>query len=124
MINNRLRSLRENINKEQHYISQILGIARNTYTQYETGNITPSIESLCKLAIYYNVSLDYILGLKNHKDPYGKMQEYNENIFKRNIKIIRNKLNYTQQEIADLFSYHRVTIANYEDGNESVQKSV
>ena len=45
------------------------------------------------------------------------IEKYNNGYCRENIKIIRNKLNYTQQEIADMFSYHRVTIANYEDGN-------
>lgn len=116
MISNRLRSLRENINKEQYYIAQILGIARNTYTQYETGNIMPTLENLCKLAKYYNVSLDYILGIKNTKKPYGEIKEYNRQKFAINIKLIRTKLNYTQAEIANLFSCNRVTVACYENG--------
>lgn len=42
-------------------------IKRNTYTRYESGNRTIPYELICHIAIYYNVSTDYILGLKDLK---------------------------------------------------------
>ena len=120
MIGHRLKNLRENINKDQYYIAEKIGIERNTYTRYENETRTPTIETLCKLAMFYNVRLDYILGLKNHKNPYGNMTKYNEKKFIANIQLIRNKLNYTQLDIANLFSCDRVTVARYENGTYKV----
>lgn len=120
MIGHRLKNLRENIYKDQYYIAEKIGIERNTYTRYENETRTPTIETLCKLAMFYNVSLDYILGLKNQKSPYGNMTKYNKNKFITNIQLIRKKLNYTQLDIANLFSCDRVTVARYENGTYKI----
>lgn len=121
MIGDRLRLLRENIGKEQYYIANIINVARNTYTGYETNKTTPTIETLCTLALFYNTSLDYILGLSKSKKPYNKMRKYNKQTFRRNIKLIRHKLNYTQKLLAEQISCHRVTVARYENGQAEIQ---
>ena len=120
MIGHRLKILRGNIYKDQDYIAKKINVARNTYTRYENESRTPTIETLCKLALFYDVSLDYIFGLKKQKSPYGNMVNYNEKKFIANIKFIRKKLNYTQLDIANLFSCDRVTVARYENGTYKV----
>ncbi len=120
MFGSRLKSLRENAGKEQYFIANKLNIARNTYTEYETSKITPPIKALCTLALFYNVSLDYILGISNSRTPYGKMKDYDEQIFIRNTKLIRQKLKYNQSFFAKLVNCHRVTLARYEIGKTSI----
>ena len=44
--------------------------SQNTYSQYETGTIALSAETAVKLAKYYGVSVDYLLGVTNEKKPY------------------------------------------------------
>lgn len=48
--------------KTQKDIATVLGVATNTYTQYETGQRKPDIELLIKLADYYLISLDILVG--------------------------------------------------------------
>lgn len=57
----RLKVLRNNNNYSQAYIAQKLNISRQTYSHYETGRITPPIDSLCVLAEIYNISVDALL---------------------------------------------------------------
>lgn len=45
-------------------LKQGLSLKRNTYTKYENGTRTIPYEVICKLAVYYSVSTDYILNLK------------------------------------------------------------
>lgn len=63
----RLRDLREDNNYTQEDIAQILNCKQNTYQQYESEKRQIPIELLKKLAILYNTSLDYIVGLTNEK---------------------------------------------------------
>ena len=63
----RLRDLREDADLKQSDIAEYLHIKQNTYSQYENGNRQLPIEALIKLAKFYNVSTDYILGLTNKK---------------------------------------------------------
>lgn len=63
----RLRDIREDRDLTQAEIAKILNIKQNTYSQYESGDRQIPIESLMKLAIFYNLSLDYLTGLTNEK---------------------------------------------------------
>ena len=45
---------------------------QQAYSRYEIGNQTITTELLIKLAIFYNTSTDYILGLTNIKEPYPR----------------------------------------------------
>ncbi len=57
-----LRYFRQQHGKTQKEMANILGVATNTYTQYETGQRRPDIELLVKLADYYLISLDILVG--------------------------------------------------------------
>ena len=62
MIFNNLKSIRVDRDIKQKDIAKILNVSQNTYSQYETGVIALTAEVLVKLADYYDVSADYILG--------------------------------------------------------------
>ena len=60
----KLRILREDRDLTQKQIAGLLGIAQTTYSQYELGKRAMPIEYIVILCKYYNVSSDYLLGLK------------------------------------------------------------
>lgn len=60
---NRIRDLREDSDKTQADMAQILNMWLTTYRNYETGTREPPFEFMIKLAQHYNVSLDYLAGL-------------------------------------------------------------
>lgn len=64
----RLRELREKKQVSQDDVSKFLGVERTTYTSYESGRSRP-VRVLNKLAEYYNVSIDYLLGLADSPLP-------------------------------------------------------
>lgn len=57
----RIRELREDRDLTQTEISKLLNISQVAYSYYELNKRNIPLESLCKLADFYNVSLDYIL---------------------------------------------------------------
>ncbi len=63
----RLKQLREEADIPQKVLADILNIKQNTYSQYENGQRQLPIEALIKLAAYYKVSTDYILGITDKK---------------------------------------------------------
>ena len=69
MQQNRIRELREDSDLTQKYIASYLRVAQNTYSNYENGNREIPIYQLIKLAEYYNVNMDYLLGRTDVKDP-------------------------------------------------------
>lgn len=66
----RLRDLREDNDMSQQQVSEILKIKQTVYSRYERGFQTIPLEHLIKLADYYGVSTDYILGRTNITKPY------------------------------------------------------
>ena len=68
----RLKDLREDRDLLQRNIADILKITRQQYSLYEIGKRDLPIDLLKALALYYDVSTDYIIGLTNKKNPYPK----------------------------------------------------
>ena len=62
MLSVRLISLRKSHKKTQQDVADYLGLTRPAYTAYERGNRQPDYTILQKLADYYDVSTDYLLG--------------------------------------------------------------
>lgn len=58
----RLKQIRIEKGKVQSEISEMLGINKSTYSQYENGKRTPKPETLQKIADFYSVTVDYLLG--------------------------------------------------------------
>ncbi|MBD5144982.1 MAG: helix-turn-helix transcriptional regulator [Ruminococcus sp.] len=71
---NRLKDLREDMDKNQTQIAEIIGTSQSYYAQYENGKRQLPFDRVIKLAKYYEVSLDYIAGLTNDKKGLTKSQ--------------------------------------------------
>lgn len=67
-----IRSLRIDGGYTQEQIAQYLNVKQNTYSQYEIGVLNYPIDVLMKLADFYHVSVDYLLGRTDVKEPYPK----------------------------------------------------
>lgn len=58
----RLRELRLQRNISQEEVARQIGITRSAYSHYEINNRQPVYETLIKLAAFFDVSLDYMIG--------------------------------------------------------------
>ena len=89
--NEKLRMLRKKIRYTQLEVAEKLEISDKSLSDYERGRAEPDIKTLIKIANFFNVSLDYLLGNKNKNEklsfrsPYQNTQE-----FKKVIHIIDN----------------------------------
>ena len=64
-----LKAIRNIKSVTQKEAADALGISPNTYKNYEQGMREPNNEMLCKLADYFNVTTDYLLGRAPQTDP-------------------------------------------------------
>jgi len=76
MIGERLMELRKDKGLTQKELSEILFINYRTYSGYERDEIEPSDEFKVRIAQYFNVSLDYLLGISDNPHPIRKGDEY------------------------------------------------
>ena len=63
----RLRDLREDSDKTQQQIAEVLGTSQTMYARYERGANELPLRHLYTLCKFYGVSADYILGLSDKK---------------------------------------------------------
>ncbi len=66
----RIRELREYQDLKQRELAQILHCSQQVYSNYELGDRDIPTEILIRLSAFYNVSVDYILGLTDNPKRY------------------------------------------------------
>ncbi len=116
---NRLRQLRKEKGLYQIDIAKILGITSQSVSLYEADKRDMSTDTIIKLADFFNVSTDYLLGKEDGEEveileeDTSKMQ----NIVGNRIKQLREELGLTQERLANILELNaKSSIANYESG--------
>ena len=66
----RIRDLRDDHDKTQQEIADLLNMHRSVYRRYESGEREAPAWVVVKLADYYGVSTDYLLGRTDNPAPY------------------------------------------------------
>ncbi len=73
---NRIIALREDEDLTQEDVAKVLHVAQTTYSDYERGVVRIPIEYLIRLAVFYDVDMNYICGLgSNKKIPHFPQKE-------------------------------------------------
>lgn len=90
-IKNRIRDLREDLDLRQIDVANATGIDQKTLSNYETGKTNPDSYALIKLADFFNVTIDYLLGYSNSS------LEYKKDIIDR-LEIIEKEINYIKKQ--------------------------
>lgn len=62
-----LKELRKSKKLNQSFFAEMLGISLTAYQKYEYGTAEPTFDAISKLADFYNVSVDYLLGRETNK---------------------------------------------------------
>lgn len=70
MLFQRLKDLWEDLDLQQEDVAEVLGSSQTVYSSYKRGFQTIPVIYLLKLAAYYKVSTDYILGRTNNSKSY------------------------------------------------------
>ncbi len=73
----RIRAVRKNAGYSQKEFGSLLGIPQATLSAYETDRMQPTVSSLIRIAKKFNVSLDWLCGIKNPKKPDNTSAELN-----------------------------------------------
>ena len=69
----RIRDLREDLDLTQQNIAEYLNCDQSLYSKYERGERDVPLYIIVKLALYYETSVDYIVGITNDKRPYKRI---------------------------------------------------
>ena len=67
--------LREDLDLTQADMARLLNVHQTTYSDYELGRLDLPIGLLRRLAVYFGVSADYIIGLTDEQRPYPRKKQ-------------------------------------------------
>lgn len=73
MLSNKLKELRKTTTLTQSEFAKKIDVARTTYAMYEQGNREPDYETLRKIADYFGVTTDYLLGRSDTPQPTNQI---------------------------------------------------
>lgn len=91
----RLKLLRTEKGLGKRELAQELGMSFGAICQYENGARTPSLKTQTKIANYFGVYTDYLIGRSNHTQPVNEMQ-------------IRNE--YSEEQLTFLSNYKKASL--------------
>ena len=74
----RIRNLREDNDLKQRHLAEFLDCDQRTYSNYECGVLNVPNDVIIKLTLFYNTSIDYLLGITDEKVPYTRNKTANE----------------------------------------------
>ena len=114
----RLFDLREYKDLSQIKLANYLGITQQTYSLWEKGTKIIPLKHLNSLSNFYEISMDYIVGLTDEKNNSGiiKLTELKKNEIGSRIKKIREDNNLTLRDLAKELNTTSSTISAYETG--------
>ncbi len=93
-ISARIRKLRKEHNLKQQQIADYLGISQQSYSHYEQDKRELPVRHIVKIAAFYNVSSDYLLGTSPCRTgEFDLTTNYIQDIPLKNILLVLNKLN-------------------------------
>ena len=70
----RIKNLRIDSDYTQAHVAQAIGISQRKYSYIETGIQQLTDDLIIKLAVFYNTSTDYLLGLTDDPTPHWKQR--------------------------------------------------
>ena len=68
-----LKELRKEKGLNQIQLAKFIGVSVQAYQKYEYGTAEPTFDSVCKLADFYNVTADYLLGREPAPNPFSDL---------------------------------------------------
>lgn len=115
-LNQRLRKLREKNHYTQKQVANATDISFDAYRGYEYQDVEPNIEGLIRIAEFYDVSIEYLIGIQEDCNVSQHFDKGNNIPFPVRLKELRKESHMTQQQIATLINKSMKTYRRYEKG--------
>lgn len=126
-LGSRLKSIRKENNLTQEELGKILNISKYSISLYEHNKVSPSDDFKAQVATFFNVSVDWLLGLTDEKLPVNRIKEEKDKYRKASdlywLNIPQKIAHLTENEKSSLQSYIEFAIELIEkDRREQEEK--
>lgn len=117
----KLREVREDFDMSQKQVAQILEITSQQYQLYESGKREMPTHLFIKLAEYYEVTTDYLVGRSNDDySDYVSEKQKTLSYYYQKIRDIREDKDLYQHQVSDLLGITRQQYQLYESGKREM----
>lgn len=119
MLSERLLDIRVDAGLNQEEMAEILKTTQSNYSRWEKGTEFIPLKKLNLLCNYFNVSMDFTIGLSREENGNGK-HELDSKVIGANLKNVRDENNLTQKDLAEFLNTSQSTISAYESGKTTI----
>lgn len=112
----RLKELRNYEGYTQQDVANLLNVKRATYAGWETGKDIIPLKHIYKIANYYQVNIDYIVGITDKEERIKCKNEIDYDFVAKNIRDFRKKEHLTQKDVSKVLNTTQSNIHKYETG--------
>lgn len=120
MLLKRIIDLRENNNLTQKDMTKILNIGKSTYARWETDEALIPLKHLNNLCIYFDVSMDYMIGFTDKNNYTIVNKKLNNVLMGKRLKQFRHEQGLTQTNLAEELNTAQSVISSYESGKTRI----
>lgn len=111
----RLEALRDEKNLTKTELAKIIGVVESVYSEWENNKLSIPTRRLYQLANFFEVNIDYMLGLTKVRISLVTPNEIDISIVSERLRKIRKSLNLSMQKLANKFNTSSSAISNYEN---------
>lgn len=111
----RIKELREKENVSQRELGEAIGLTRSSINQFEQQYDIIPIKRLNQIANYFDVSIDYLLGLTSIKNYAFNRKEIDLELSSKRLKVFRKSIKITQERLANKLNCSVSVILHHEN---------
>ena len=109
-----LKNMRDYFGYTQQEVADHINVRRSLYSNYESNTCVIPLKNLIKIANFYQMTVDSLLGLTDHEKITYEMS-FNPEVISQNIISVRKELNLSQRKLADTLNIGKTTLTDYEN---------
>lgn len=118
MLNIKIKEIRNELNKSQAEMAELLNVSRSSYAMWESGNDIIPIKRLIQFCEIFDISMNYVLGITG--DNYFNNTKFNVETSGERIKQFRISNKLTQEKLAIILNTNKAVICGYEKGRNLI----
>lgn len=119
----RLEDLRDERNLLKKDVARDIGVVESVYSEWENEKSSIPTKRIYQLANYFEVNIDYMLGISNKREYIKTTDEINLDLVSLRLKEIRKSLKLTMRDLAEKFNTTSSAISNYENSKYLILSS-
>lgn len=116
MMNERFEDLRDERDLKKKDVAKDIGVVESVYSEWENGKLSIPTKRLNQLANYFEVNIDYMVGISNKRLRIKSKNDIDLNLVSTRLKEIRKSLKLTMRDLSSKFNTSSSAISNYENG--------